>query len=289
MNINHLRYFNEVCKYGSIAKAAEKLFVSPPSITAAIQGLEKDLGYRLFERQKNHLILNEDGRKFHELNQKFLNSYRDFQSQAYDISANRSRKIRVGIPSIMTTFFISMIYPSFQEIHPEIELEIISVGTIAGLEMLARSELDCTLGIDDGRQNSQFDSQHLFTTELQFVVNKNNPLAERRIIDPVELEGIPMAVIPAGSFHHQATLDLFKGQSINVVLFTSQLATIKYMLDKDCAATIIYKNIFRDQDNLAFIPLKETLSAPVHIFWQKHSYVAQATNQFIRFLKELDY
>ena len=46
MNINHIRYFEEVCKTGSVTKAANECYISQPSITSAINSLEKELGYK---------------------------------------------------------------------------------------------------------------------------------------------------------------------------------------------------------------------------------------------------
>ena len=62
LNYHHLRYFWVVIREGSIARAAEKLRVSQPTISAQIKQLEDTLGERLLQRQGRTLVLTEVGR-----------------------------------------------------------------------------------------------------------------------------------------------------------------------------------------------------------------------------------
>ncbi len=61
LNYHHLRYFWTVAKEGSLRGAAEKLGVSPPSISAQISELEEALGEQLFRRSGRHNVLTEAG------------------------------------------------------------------------------------------------------------------------------------------------------------------------------------------------------------------------------------
>lgn len=62
LNYHHLRYFWMVAREGSLKKAAEKLNVSPPSISAQISGLEEAMGAELFRRAGRARVLTEAGR-----------------------------------------------------------------------------------------------------------------------------------------------------------------------------------------------------------------------------------
>ncbi|MBO5868427.1 MAG: LysR family transcriptional regulator [Oscillospiraceae bacterium] len=61
MTFQQLRYLIEVCKAGSISKAAENLFVSRPSVSLSISSLEAELGYPIFIRSQNGLIPSPEG------------------------------------------------------------------------------------------------------------------------------------------------------------------------------------------------------------------------------------
>ena len=64
MKIIQLEYFCAVCRYHSITQAAQKLYVTQPAISKAIQELEKEFSVNLFIRSKNHMILTEEGKRF---------------------------------------------------------------------------------------------------------------------------------------------------------------------------------------------------------------------------------
>lgn len=63
LNLLELEQLSAFAEYGTLSKAAEKLNVSQPTITRTMQHLEDEFGVPLFERSKNHIALNETGRR----------------------------------------------------------------------------------------------------------------------------------------------------------------------------------------------------------------------------------
>src|ERR1041385_6676902 len=61
LNYHHLRYFWTVAKEGGLTKAAAKLHVSQPTMSAQIQALEAALGQKLFRRVGRNLALTDAG------------------------------------------------------------------------------------------------------------------------------------------------------------------------------------------------------------------------------------
>ncbi len=64
MTLTQLRYVTAIAKYGSISLAARQLFVTQPSMTTALQDLEKEIGRELFIRNSRGVQLTEKGLKF---------------------------------------------------------------------------------------------------------------------------------------------------------------------------------------------------------------------------------
>jgi LysR family transcriptional activator of nhaA len=62
LNLKHLRYFWTVGKQGSIARAADVLFVTPQTISGQLHELEQQIGSKLFRREGRRLALTETGR-----------------------------------------------------------------------------------------------------------------------------------------------------------------------------------------------------------------------------------
>src|SRR5579871_2706989 len=62
LNYHHLRYFWAIASEGSMSRAAERLNVSPSSLSVQLKAIESQLGQQLFDRQGKSLTLTEAGR-----------------------------------------------------------------------------------------------------------------------------------------------------------------------------------------------------------------------------------
>ena len=63
LNFNHLRYFWTVAHEGNVGRAATKLRLAQPTVSAQVRALERNLGVRLFEREGRRLVLTDTGRE----------------------------------------------------------------------------------------------------------------------------------------------------------------------------------------------------------------------------------
>ncbi len=61
INYHHLFYFKTIAEEGSVSKAAEKLLIGQPTLSAQLKQFEDTIGVQLFERQHKKLILTEQG------------------------------------------------------------------------------------------------------------------------------------------------------------------------------------------------------------------------------------
>ena len=64
MTVQQLRYVTVICKEVSLNKASELLYVSQPSLTSAVQELEKELGITIFNRSGRGVTPTNDGLEF---------------------------------------------------------------------------------------------------------------------------------------------------------------------------------------------------------------------------------
>lgn len=287
MNINHLRYFAEVCKHKNITKASEQVHVSQPSVTAAIKELESLFGIQLFLRKNNGITLTAEGESLLVLTQKFLKSYDDFNKEALDIGSNGQVTLRIGIPSVLGTFFLKKIVPHFTLSNPDIRLEIYEIPTISGVKMIDEGSIDFLIGITDGTPYANCDAKLLFETNLVVVLSPDNPLSKEPFIAKEMLTNQPFVIISKGSYHYDAIMENFKDTPLNIVFHSNQVSTIKYMVSNDYGATILYKEIFQADPSVCCVPLAEPMPAKVSIFWRKNAYVTTAMKAFICYIQNI--
>lgn len=286
MNLNHLQYFLETCRYGSITKASEVCHISQPSITAAINNLEKELGAKLFDRVNNRLRLTVVGEGFKDLTEEFLKTFDDYCQSAYDIASSRYTKIRVGIPPFLSTIITKKLFPEFSVQHPNIRLEIVEVGLIDGLNKLNSSQLDCLIGVCRSKTFT-CNSRCLFTTKLTLAVNRGSELVHRhKAISIAQMESIPLVTPVKGSYLYSLINEILASEKPNIVMQSNQLTTLKYMLRVDCAAAIIYDGLFNDNEDIVHIPFEEDIFLETHVFWQAGRYVSSSLKSFMSYISK---
>lgn len=288
MNINHLRYFEEVCKYNNITKASEAVHVSQPSITAAIKELENELGYQLFNRVNNRISLTDDGVSFLEKSKNFVNTYDNFHKESLDIGNKTHVVLKVGIPPVLGTFMFKKFFPAFEQLYPNIKLQMFEIGTISGLKRLNEGGLDFLIGAMNEATYPQCDSRLIFRTQFGLAVSPDNPLANKRFARKDMIFKQPFIIFPKGSYHYTAITAQFKEHPLNIIMEASQISTIKYIVENNYAVTITYQESFDASAKIVHIPLEEPINANVSVLWRKNAYVSNAMKAFIAYTSTIE-
>ncbi len=288
MNINHLRYFQEVCKYNNITKASEAVHVSQPSITAAIKELENELGYQLFNRVNNRISLTDDGMAFLTKAKNFVNTYDNFHKEALDIGDKTHVVLKVGIPPVLGTFMFKKFFPAFEKQHPNIRLQMFEVGTISGLKRLNEGSLDFLIGAMNETTYPQCDSKLIFKTKFGLAVSKDNPLSKVPFASKEMICRQPFIIFPKGSYHYTAITGHFKEHPLNIIMEASQISTIKYIVENNFAVTITYQESFDATAKIVHVPLEEPIKANVSVLWRKNAYVSNAMKAFIAYTSTIE-
>ncbi len=101
MELQQLRYFVTVAELGNFTRAAEKCYVSQPSLSQQIIKLEKEIGHPLIERLGRRLRLTSAGEIFYERASNILRAVEETQHLVNASYTLENKKIRLGaIPTI---------------------------------------------------------------------------------------------------------------------------------------------------------------------------------------------
>lgn len=117
MELIQLLYFKTTAECMSVTEASRRLFVSQSTITKSLQKLELELGCAVFDRVKNRVVLNENGRVLLESANVILQNVDDLQTRLS--SLHSCSKLRVA-----TTIYTTTIYtlPEYLLTFPEVEM-----------------------------------------------------------------------------------------------------------------------------------------------------------------------
>lgn len=134
--------FYMVAKCSSFSKAAEKLYVTQPSISYSIKQLETNLNTKLFYRIHSGVKLTIEGKElldYVERSYNLLISGERYLKESQDFTHGR---VSVGVQSHIGNFFLFPLVEKFHKEYPNIEINIISRNTEQMIEALENNNID---------------------------------------------------------------------------------------------------------------------------------------------------
>lgn len=192
MNFNHLEYAAAAAKYGSISRAAQQLFLSQPYLSSMINSLERELGYKIFNRTSAGLTLTPEGERFLASAQLILlelKKIREIGSQAEEKQLN------------ISSYYSTLVMDKFLQFRASAEKQLADKIKEMGNEEVMQSVMagESSLGIvfyaeerakryQNMAQEMGLSMRELFIPlKLYAIMGENHPLASRESIDFEEL------------------------------------------------------------------------------------------------------
>ncbi len=119
MNLNQLKYIVAIADELNISKAAQKLYVSQPSLSQCIQNIENELGTKIFDRSTTPLKITYAGEVYVNWARNILNSSEEINRQIADISGQKNIKLVIGISPYRSTCILPSVIKQFKELYPQ--------------------------------------------------------------------------------------------------------------------------------------------------------------------------
>lgn len=124
MTLLSYQIFQTVVEQGSFQRAAEVLNLTPSAISHAISTAEKELGFPLFNRNKNGVTLTSYGENLQPYILTVLNSDAKLQQAILEFNGLMHGSVKIGTFSSVCNSFIPELVTTFSKQHPNIEIKI---------------------------------------------------------------------------------------------------------------------------------------------------------------------
>ncbi|MFO1312118.1 MAG: LysR family transcriptional regulator [Burkholderiales bacterium] len=144
MELYQLRSFVAIAELGHLTRAAERLHVSQPAVSAQIKALEDELGVTLFERVSSGMVLTAAGRKLLPAAEKVLEAAQSLRMRAKAIQGEIVGRARVGTVSDPEFTRIGEFLARALEAHPLLDVEIHHEVSGIAFEKVRDGELDAS-------------------------------------------------------------------------------------------------------------------------------------------------
>ncbi|MBQ2757451.1 MAG: LysR family transcriptional regulator [Clostridia bacterium] len=173
-------YAYQVYQSGSFTKAAQILYISQPSLSAAISRLEQNLGFRIFDRSTIPCSLTPEGRIYIKSLEEILESENNMRRRIKEISDKSTRRLTIGGASFAAYLVLSKACEQFHRNYPEINvtLDIGNIGSSLVLhEKLDRNEIDALICYEV--VSPEYIAEPIFEERVVIAMHKSLPGAER--------------------------------------------------------------------------------------------------------------
>ncbi|HKJ09488.1 MAG TPA: LysR family transcriptional regulator [Gammaproteobacteria bacterium] len=140
MDLRGLRYFVAAYECGSLTGAAKRSHVSQPSISAAVEQLEAELGARLFRRHRHGVHVTAEGERLYPLALQLLDDAGAIRALFKDGTARREA-LTVNVLASINMVRVGAIMKELLDAHPELELRVVTGDTPADLRLTSNHAL----------------------------------------------------------------------------------------------------------------------------------------------------
>jgi LysR family nitrogen assimilation transcriptional regulator len=145
MDVRQLRYFVSIVDYGSLGKAAEKLYVAQPSLSQQMARLEEELGVSLLLRSNHGVTPTAEGDALYRHARLVLRQMEQLRQEVTKGAGAESGTVAVGLPTTMASVLAVPLFERIQDRYPGIRLQFFESMSGYLNELLANGRLDLAI------------------------------------------------------------------------------------------------------------------------------------------------
>ena len=291
MNTRDLQYFVALVKYKNYARVAKEFKVSQPSITQAIQRLEREFNTQLVRKDRFHRdeMITRSGLLLYE-NAVLINDKIDLTRK--EISRANQKQIRFGLPPIIGKLYISKIVEEFSGDLLS-RLRITSVGSHDLLNQLRKGKIDIAiLGSTAPINEDGIFAELVATRPFGIIVSKQNSLAQKDAVYFNELAtqkfiNYDQQYVHQSAFQAYCTYAQIKPQI--VVYRLPNISWIKELVRQDKGISLMVKDAATNEPGIKALDILDPIPEKFYIsIVIREGYVLSDDEQdFIRRVKQI--
>ncbi len=272
MNLRDLQYLIAVADVRNFSQAADKCFVSQPTLSNQIRKLEETLGITLFERNNKRVIPTETGEQIVALARKVLNEVDTMHDVAKSSKDPLAGKFRLGAFPTLSTYIFPALVPKITEALPQLKLVLIEEKTQQLLDRLKRGELDAAL-LALPIHDDQLEVHKLFDDDFLLAVPPVHALAKKKHIEQADIHGEKLLLLEEGHCLRDQALAVCQlaGSEEEQDFRATSLETLRQMVKAGTGITFMpHIAIQPHERNIVYVPFKKPVPyRTIGLVWRK--------------------
>lgn len=294
MEFRQLESFCAVVRYQSFTKAAEKLYISQPTISTHIRMLEQEFNSRLIIRTTKNIEITPHGKELFACAQKIFTLKNDLIQKW---SEENKKIIRIGASTIPADYILPEVLPLFCQKYPDIQLHIHQNDSGNILQSILNGKF--TIGMVGMKSfEKELDFVPFFHDEIVMITPKQEEFLhfsqkafnQDDLISLLKKETIILREQGSGSkkrlesYFEQINLS---EKSLNIIARLNDQESIKKLVASGLGISFISAKAITDADNLLTIKLPENnLTRSLYFAYHKDYILKEHILSFIKFVQK---
>jgi len=242
MTLTQLKYIVAVDKYRHFATAADKSYVTQPTLSMQIHKLEDELGVVLFDRSKSPVVPTEIGEKVLEQARLILLDARKVTDIVQFQETSLSGTFRVGVIPTVAPYLVPRFLHSFLTEYPNVELVFEESLTATILDGLENDELDAGI-IATPVKAAHIYTEDLYVEPFSGYLSKSHPLVEKEMLSVDDLKQTNIWLLNEGHCFRDQTVKICKEatrkRGSEIEFRSGNLETLKKLVEQNYGMTLL--------------------------------------------------
>lgn len=251
MTITQLKYVLAVAEHKNFTKAAQKTFVTQPTLSMQIQKLEEELEIQIFDRSKKPIELTSVGKKIVNQAHSIVNEAERMQDVVDQEKGFIGGEFKLGIiPTIMPTL-LPMFLKNFSNRYPKVHLKIEELTTEEIISKLKDGHLDAAI-VATPLSHEKIKERVLYYEPFVAYIPENHRLSSKTKIDSSDLDIEDILLLEDGHCFRDGVINLCKTSKHN--------GSDKFQLQSGSFETLI--KLSNEGLGMTLLPFLHTLDIP---------------------------
>ncbi len=283
MNLRALQYLVALADLRHFSKAAERCYVSQPTLSTQIRKLEEELEVQLVERSPRQVMLTRVGEEIVARARAILAEVDAVQAIARRSRDPHSGTLRLGVFPTLAPYFLPHVIPQLRQRYPNLGLRLFEEKTEQILDMLDRGRLDAGL-LALPLHDDQLITRVLFDEPFVVALPEHHALAAKPALDLADLESQELLLLEDGHCLRDQALAVchMAGAHETLDFHATSMETLRQMVAANTGITLLpvlaVKPPIAPTDNVVIRPFNPPgPTRTIAMVWRKSS----ALNDFL--------
>lgn len=187
MELRQIEYFTSVIELKSFSLAAQKLFVTQPTITMSIKSLENELGLPLIDRSQRSITMTEAGEMFYQSAKVILNDVNDTLLRMETLKHKFQKTISIGVAVRSCSKLLPSLFEKLPELQPDFDIEVKEMISPDIYKAVLEQHLDYGLCILPHIIDPHLGVEALLDGHIRILLSSSHPLASIDHAIPLDL------------------------------------------------------------------------------------------------------